>query len=323
MLKKETLFRIFAVINILFFGIFGYFLRINLLVNHEDANKWIILTGWMVVLAVSIVYLWLLARSRRWSLGVISAGMILLLIIVGVRIESFLTFLISLLFFWWATWVVDREVQPRIKVFLWPILKVGLPSVFTALSLIVAVVFYFGPGAQAGVKGQLRVPDGLLRAIEGPVGGVIQQQVGATSGFKFNFEMTIDDLIIASAEQHSGTSLQELNQNPAIKKQFDVQLAKGREELASQFGYSGKINGQDKVIDVVSNLMAQRIENFLGPYSEYMPAVYSGGVFLILKGFGFIFVWLTVLISWLIFKLLFAIKVITIKTEPATKEIIE
>lgn len=322
--KKEIIFWVSAGLNFIGFLIFGWFLKNNLLINGDDGGKWAWLVVWMIIIAILISFLWLLTNQKRWAVGALGICMLALLFVVGFKIEILITFLLAFLLLMSATWQVAKEKISRTKVLLWPMLKAGLPSVFTALSLIVAIVFYFGPEAHRGIKRQLTVPEGLLRIVEKPIGALIQQEVGGTDGVKFSFDMTIDDLILASMQQHSEINIQqEASKDPEIKKQVDEQLQEARVSIAKQFGYGGVINGQDKLIDIVPTVMAQKIEGFMGSYSQYMPAVFAGGVFLILKGLSFIFVWLTVLFVWLIFKLLLAIKIITIKEEQAVKESIE
>lgn len=320
--KKEIIFWVSAGLNFIGFLIFGWFLKNNLLINGDDGSKWAWLVVWMIIIAILISFLWLLTNQKRWAVGALGVCMLALLLAVGFKIEILITFLLAFLLLMSATWRVAKERLSRTKVLLWPILKAGLPSVFTALSLIVAIVFYFGPEAQRGIKSQLKVPEGLLRIIEKPIGALIQQEVGGANGMKFSFDMTIDDLVIAAIQQHSEIDIKQAAKDSKVKKQLDAQLLEARQGLAKQFGYGGVINGQDKLIDIVSTVMAQKIEGLMGPYSQYMPAVFAGGVFLILKGFSFIFVWIASLLAWLIFKLLLAVKIISIKEEPATRETI-
>lgn len=55
---------------------------------------------------------------------------------------------------------------------------------------------------------------------------------------------------------------------------------------------------------VESQTVSQVLEQFtvfLGPYIQYLPPILAFGLFLILQGLSFIFVWLAVLISVLLF----------------------
>ncbi len=54
----------------------------------------------------------------------------------------------------------------------------------------------------------------------------------------------------------------------------------------------------------ITNQVTGQISSFLKPYFKYLPPILAFGLFIILQGFSFIFVWLAILVSVLIFGVL-------------------
>lgn len=65
-----------------------------------------------------------------------------------------------------------------------------------------------------------------------------------------------------------------------------------------------------------------QITNFLKPYFVFVPPVLVFGLFLILQGLSFIFVWLGILLAMLIFRILKILKLVTIEKEQKEVEIL-
>lgn len=64
------------------------------------------------------------------------------------------------------------------------------------------------------------------------------------------------------------------------------------------------------------------VTNFLKPYFVFIPPVLAFGLFLILQGLSFIFVWLGILVAMLIFWVLKILKLVTMKKETREVEVI-
>lgn len=66
----------------------------------------------------------------------------------------------------------------------------------------------------------------------------------------------------------------------------------------------------------------REVTNFLKPYFIFVPPVLAFGLFLILQGLSFIFVWLGILLAMLIFWVLKILKLITMKKETREIEVV-
>lgn len=58
----------------------------------------------------------------------------------------------------------------------------------------------------------------------------------------------------------------------------------------------------------------RQVTDLLGPYLKFLPPVLAFGLFLILQGLSFIFVWASALISWLVFWFLKKINFVRVET---------
>ena len=155
-----------------------------------------------------------------------------------------------------------NEKNIRLKIDVVRILKRGLPVVLTALSLIIASVYYFSPFSLKGDE-KLEIPRPLFNAVADPA------------------------LKIADNQFLSQFSSQEVQ-----KEQIYQALNDG-------------INSQS------------------ASWKEFLPIGLSIGIFFALKAVGVLFMWLVVLLTLLIFKVLIWTGAIHIQQKAVLKEVIE
>ncbi len=65
-----------------------------------------------------------------------------------------------------------------------------------------------------------------------------------------------------------------------------------------------------------------QLTNYLRPYFVFLPPVLAFGLFLILQGLSFVFVWMSLILAMLIFSILKLLKLVTIKKEMKEAEVI-
>ena len=137
-------------------------------------------------------------------------------------------------------------------------------------------------------------------------------------------------LIIAAAFYFSPLALQSQDQirlprplfniiiQPIIKT-FEGQVPIS--QLSEQFGIN--LEGNEKFEDILYQVINQEINKYSQPYKQYFPLGLAVGIFFALKTIGFIFGWLVILLSWLIFKVLVSVGAIKIHEQAVLKEVIE
>jgi len=104
-----------------------------------------------------------------------------------------------------------------------------------------------------------------------------------------------------------------------ITKTFEGQIPIS--QLSEQLGLT--LTGDEKFEDILYQVINQEINKYGQAYQQYFPLGLAIGFFLTLKAIGFIFMWLVILLSWLIFKVLVVAGAIKIQEQAVLKEMIE
>jgi len=137
-------------------------------------------------------------------------------------------------------------------------------------------------------------------------------------------------LIIAAAFYFSPLALQGQDQIRLPRPIFNIILqpiVKIFEEqipisqLSEQFGVD--LEGNEEIGDILYQVINQEINKYSQPYKQYLPFGLAIGVFFALKAIGVVLMWLVILLSWLIFKILVSTGAIKIHEQAVLKEVIE
>jgi len=92
-------------------------------------------------------------------------------------------------------------------------------------------------------------------------------------------------------------------------------------QLSEQSGIN--LEGDEKFEDILYQVVNQEINKYGQPYQQYFPFGLAMGIFFALKVIGLIFMWLVILLSWLIFKVLVSAGAIKIHEQAVLKQVIE
>ena len=119
-------------------------------------------------------------------------------------------------------------------------------------------------------------------------------------------------------------------QSPGIKNLKNVKQLPSQSEvfiktiIAKTAGsyVEGSPSEKQGIINQISNQTLQSINDFLRPYFKYSPPLVAFGLFLILWGISWIFVWLSVLLGMLIFWILKKTKVVKIEERDVKAEVL-
>ena len=144
------------------------------------------------------------------------------------------------------------------------------------------------------------------------------------------FVLTGLALVIAAAYYFSPLALQGQNKIRIPRFLFDViaqPITKTFEEQipVSQFSrqLGVDLKSDENFQDVLYRAVNQEINKYSQPYKQYFPLGLAIGVFFTLKLIGLPFMWLVILLSWLIFKVLVSLGAIKIQEQGILKEVIE
>jgi len=98
-----------------------------------------------------------------------------------------------------------------------------------------------------------------------------------------------------------------------------------RSIIDSAIGSQVEASGQDKenIVSEVTSRTFQQINNLLKPYFQYAPPLLAFGLFLVLWGLSWIFVWLSVLVGMGMFWVLKKTGMVRIEERDVKAEILE
>jgi hypothetical protein len=116
----------------------------------------------------------------------------------------------------------------------------------------------------------------------------------------FRPDQTFDDFV-ANQAQRQDPSFASV---PEAAK-FQV-MAGVREQLISQFNI--QVSGNPLLGDVVAGVVAEKVQQAAVSYQNFFPAIFAVIVAALLRTLAFVFIWLTMGLSWLIFQLLLLVR---------------
>ncbi len=204
---------------------------------------------------------------------------------------------------------VRRESEARLKFSLVPILRKGLPLFLTFAALGLAVFLYPAEGS-VGFK------DILPERVFEEASGLIGKNIPLDFVLPFpvpDLNKTVDEAILSSLPKELG-----INLNQILRPERERLLAEARAQISKTFGI--KIKGDIKVGEALYSYLIQSAEERFGSFKKYLPAVYTLGIFVLLRSLGIIMGWAGVLIAWLLVKLGLGSGLLVFDERPLTQQ---
>lgn len=127
-------------------------------------------------------------------------------------------------------------------------------------------------------------------------------------------------LISFAAYQSSG--IQKLKYADKLPSQSEVFIRSMVENIVGNQIQGASPAEKKSIVGQVGQQTLNEINNFFKPYFQYAPPVVAFGLFLILWGISWIFVWLSVLLGMLIFWILKKTKVVMIEERDVKAEVL-
>ncbi|PJE59926.1 MAG: hypothetical protein COU85_00965 [Candidatus Portnoybacteria bacterium CG10_big_fil_rev_8_21_14_0_10_44_7] len=259
---------------------------------------------------------WLVADGSTKKLAVIFA------LVAGLPFmlffwHNFLMLIVALaamFFFWLAWWRGAREKQASFKIFLHKILQAGLSLFFTGLALMIAS-FYYSANIDEVRRGDFEV----LQQNEGfgILGDLVLRTVSGQKAKNLSFNQTVDQFLTQLLEQQTGLGDDVLSNN-RLAPSFQHELDLLKQEVSQNYGVS--LRGDQTVASVVRVFINDKVKTAFGPYQQYIPLIFALAMFLALKAVGFIYAWVVVFCSWVLYRALLLSRIIVLATETAEKE---
>jgi len=135
------------------------------------------------------------------------------------------------------------------------------------------------------------------------------------------FPVVMAFFLIISFAAYQSPGIKNLKNVKQLPSQSEVFIKTIIEKTAGSY-LEGSPGEKQGIINQISNQTLQGLNDFLRPYFKYSPPLVAFGLFLILWGISWIFVWLSVLLGMLIFWILKKTGVITIEEKDVKAEVL-
>ena len=189
--------------------------------------------------------------------------------------------------------------------------KAGLPLFFTVCSLIISY-FYIAHINDANAIATL-IPKPAFTALLGSLAKPIS---GLTGLPPIPSDATVDEaltIVIGEELKKQGVSIAN-----ASKSEIARFIALQREALEKQ--YDIRVRGNEHIGDILYTMAANQIVNLLGPYTIYLPAIAGVAFFFAFKALSIPLYILTLMLTFLLIKLLVATKLLKQELRQTTVE---
>lgn len=289
----------------------GVFLLITKSVFELQLVWWkaILYPALAIIPFLSLWGLFFYLAKNRWANFVLSLliGVLAILILSWNYFVAFVVFILVVLGIY-AYYQIQSDAKTRIKIALDKSLGSGLKTIFFALALLVAVIFFYTPWAHLYDKG--------LDFSAGYQMKILSQFIpGLHPG------LTVDEMILV----FSGIKGEEVKEK--LKELSPEQISQLREQSLKQLDLESLgLTGSEKLTDhpeIINTLLGKKIEPIWQKIGPYLPYLLAFGVFEVASILGYLLVPISILLALSIFELLRFLKLIQIKTTPETKELIE
>ena len=333
-----------AFLFVLFLNLGFFYLKILLFVEDiEYLNSLILFLIFFLFGAIFFIFLILTKPSLKLQIPIYFLVLASTLFWFGVSGYMIVGELMFSFFLFLAQIILRQEEKNLLKFSFCRLSRKGYGTFLTGTAILISILLFLSPKI---LGGEITLPRPLFDWAWPMIERVLSSQYPG-----FNGDMTVDQFIILQMSgnieqileryqkpeienQSSGPSLPfggeqiEIELQKEIQKQLEEAkksiseeiLQQGREEFAEAFQIGKKLKGDEKMKDifygVITNLIAQNIKSWKEVGTTGLILIF----FMMIKTVSIFLNYILLLISWLIFKILIAMKFFAIKTVKVDKE---
>lgn len=261
--------------------------------NYADITLFSVPILLLFIFAASFSLLALFGKSGWLSYGGAGAAFVGSFFFIQANSASLLILVLTLLGAFWALKRIRHEAASSVSVRLGKMLRHGLPLFFTAVALMISV-FYFSNIVRKDE--QVFVPRVFFELSLPYLQGTLQ---GLLPGFRA--DASVNELLLDSIRAQLGDAVDVDALSPG---QIEVLIGEQRRALAEGLGLN--LSGDERAGDVLYKLTNQQIEQFVGPYKEYIPYLSAFGFFLAIKVLTLPLYFITLGLVWIVVQFLLA-----------------
>ncbi len=284
-------------------------------------SKWSVTAG-CFFLALLFLYLFILVTKEARTILLLVLVIFLPALILGKGhwISMFLPYIFSVLVAILATKLIKVEQNSRVKINTFHILRRGIFTVGTALSILIASGFYFSVIDKKEAKSNVPSFNFEISKKMAESGMKVVETVVPSKEITWISEgVTVDEYLEKAMKKGREREMELLFQSSEFdKNEFIIQ---SREEFSNQLGV--KLAGNEKMIDVIRGLVNRKIDEVVngeGLTADMMPFTVAIAMFLVVKSFAWV---INLLLLWtiaLVFYILSKLKIVKITEVQRTVE---
>ncbi len=269
--------------------------------DFNEYNKFIVpVAGLAISGAVfSLSAIFIKNRWLAYSIPAIAVSSSYLFTVASGTVVGILA--VSIFFIAIAVHRIKKEYLLSLGFSITKIFRSGVPLYFTIASLTVAA-FYLSL-----IDEETAIPALLPRSTLNFTLNRLSEPLSALTGIpKISTEATVDEILInLLQEQLTGQGIA-FSQIP--KQELQKALANERAALAEKYGI--KVKGSEKIGDLFYDAITTRLLDLLGPWRSYLPYASAVAFFFAFKAFTIPLYYLSLLITFLLIKLMVLTKIL-------------
>lgn len=303
---------------ILIVSFVAWFLLFHYLDSQAVGNlmSMIWLTAFLLLLAGIIGFAFLVTDSKIHLLIFNLLWFFPFFVFFGANSYGLVISLVFLIFLLYAHRKIKIAKELSLKFSVGQFLKQGIGTIIFVLFFAVSAAYHFSPNVQNLANEELKVPRNVFDLILPSLGGFLAGQI---PGISLTPEKTAGEIL----NQLFSEQVKQLPKSVSpqlFEKEKQKFLAEQKTAISEQFGI--KFKDDQKLSDIFYDFANTKLNQYLGAYKIFIPAILSSSLFLTLLALSVPFKWLATLIVFAIFKIFAYSGIIFITTVKTDKEVL-
>ena len=265
--EKQKILKYILIFLTLLFSFLAWF-SVSQAINVPTASTWGAPILWFSFFFISLsLCIVLIKHLIRTELVVLASFLLSLLFVFNWEktFQHLLIILVSILFAFWGIRRIRQDLKLNIKIDLWKTLRTGSTFFILALSLTIASQYYW---ETKNTSLENTLPKFKIDALSEKLTSKVLSFVNPDFKNLDEENITVDQFILETRKKQFTESLasEELS-NELFENSQALVLEEGRRQLSDLAGV--KLNGQEKLSDIFSSTVNNRINNLISPsFSE-------------------------------------------------------
>lgn len=265
--QKQKILKYILIFLTLLFSFLAWF-SVSQAINIPTASTWGAPIIWFSLFFINLSLCLVLIKRLVFAELIILAAFFLSLLFVFIWEGIFQHILVILVGFLFASWGIRRirqDLKLNIIIDLWKTLRTGSTFLILAFSLIIASQYYW---ETRNTSLESTLPKFKIDALSEKLTSTVLSFINSDFKNLDEEDITVDQFILETRKKKFTESLvsEELS-NELFENSQALVLEEGRQQLSDLAGM--KLSGQEKLSDIFSSTVNNRINNFITPsFSE-------------------------------------------------------